>query len=305
VRAHQASTTPEATERVRGAGHGIDLLASAVRSDGFELRRSRRLTAPVQHAIFLPPFGPLAEPSAMIEIGIAAEEHGWDGLFLWDHVVRPVGGEWPVADPWVVLAAVAATTTRIRLGPMVTPLSRRRIAKLARETVTLDRLSRGRLTFGVGSGGDSGGEFTRLGEELDPRRRGELLDDGLTLLTRYWAGDPVGPDADHTLTMLPGPAQHPRIPIWCGVKRDAAQPARRAARYDGIVPVDVGPDEVRTLLDIVRAERGHLEGFDVALISAPGAEIASPAALGATWTLHGLWPGATPVQVLQLLAEGC
>ena len=72
----------------------------------------------------------------MIEIGIAAEEHGWDGLFLWDHVVRPIGGEWPIADPWVVLAGGGGDDDRIRLGPMVTPLSRRRITKLARETVS-------------------------------------------------------------------------------------------------------------------------------------------------------------------------
>ena len=240
----------------------------------------------------------------MVEIGIAAEEHGWAGVFLWDHVVRPVGGDWPVADPWVVLAAVAATTTRIRIGPMVTPLPRRRITKLARETVTLDRLSGGRLVFGVGSGGDSGGEFTRLGEELDPKRKAELLDDGLSLLTRYWTGETVGPDAEHSLTMLPGPVQEPRIPIWCGVKADAARPARRAARYDGIVPVDVGPGEVHTLLDVVRGERGHLDDFDVALITAPGAEIESPASLGATWLLHGLWPGTTPDDVLQVLARG-
>jgi alkanesulfonate monooxygenase SsuD/methylene tetrahydromethanopterin reductase-like flavin-dependent oxidoreductase (luciferase family) len=191
---------------------------------------------------------------------------------------------------------------------MVTPLSRRRITKLARETVSLDRLSRGRLTLGVGSGGDSGGEFSRLGEPTDPRVKADLLDEGLDQLTRFWAGERVelvdpGDGEDLGLTLLPAPWQQPRIPIWCGVKGDARRPARRAARYDGIVPVDADPDQVRTLLDVIRHERGHLDDFDVALVTAPGTEFPSPARVGATWTLHAFWPGATPDQVLEFAAR--
>src|SRR6266496_6470093 len=107
----------------------------------------------MKRAIDVPPFGELADPRVLAELAVAAEERGWDGFFVWDHVAyrAPVRA---VADPWVALSAVASATQRLRLGPMVTPLSRRRVQKLARETVTLDHLSRGRLTLGVGLGSD-------------------------------------------------------------------------------------------------------------------------------------------------------
>ena len=121
-------------------------------------------------------------------LAASAEEHGWDGFFVWDHVRyrRPVQA---VADPWVALAAVASATERIRLGPLVTPLSRRRIHKLARETVTLDLLSRGRLTLGVGLGSDRNDELEPFGEVVDPRERARLLDAGLDRLSAYWGGE--------------------------------------------------------------------------------------------------------------------
>ncbi|MDP7707656.1 LLM class flavin-dependent oxidoreductase [Mycobacterium sp. TY815] len=109
----------------------------------------------------------MADPHAITDIAGTAEEAGWGGLFVWDHVLSPIPGEWDIADPWVVLAAVATVTRRIRIGTMVTPLPRRRIAKLARETVTLDHLSRGRLTLGLGTGGDVGGEYSAFGEDAD------------------------------------------------------------------------------------------------------------------------------------------
>jgi alkanesulfonate monooxygenase SsuD/methylene tetrahydromethanopterin reductase-like flavin-dependent oxidoreductase (luciferase family) len=79
-----------------------------------------------------------------------------------------------VADPWVALSAIAAHTQRVRLGPLVTPLARRRVHKLARETATLDHLSRGRLTFGVGLGSSGNGELERFGEAVEPRERARL-----------------------------------------------------------------------------------------------------------------------------------
>jgi alkanesulfonate monooxygenase SsuD/methylene tetrahydromethanopterin reductase-like flavin-dependent oxidoreductase (luciferase family) len=105
-----------------------------------------------KRAIFLPPFDQLADPRVLVELAKAAEERGWDGFFLWDHIAyrAPVRA---VADPWIALAAIAGATEKLRLGPMVTPLSRRRVQKVSRETVTLDHLSGGRLTFGVGLGG--------------------------------------------------------------------------------------------------------------------------------------------------------
>ena len=121
----------------------------------------------MKHAIYLPPFGELADPHGLVEIARATEESGFDGLFLWDHVLSPTPDEFDIADPWVALAAIATATTRIRLGPMCTPPARRRVITLARETVTLDRLSGGRLTLGLALGVDTGRELSAFDEVTD------------------------------------------------------------------------------------------------------------------------------------------
>src|SRR4051812_3131769 len=141
----------------------------------------------VKRGIFVAPSDELVEPTVLVELAVLAEEGDWDGFFLWDHIkhLPPVRA---VADPWVALAAIACATERLRIGPMVTPLSRRRIEKLARETVTLDHLSAGRLTLGVGLGSDRTGELEEFGEVVDPRERAQLLDRGLDRLTAFWAG---------------------------------------------------------------------------------------------------------------------
>ena len=132
----------------------------------------------VKRAVYVPPFGELADPRVLAELASAAEERGWDGFFVWDHILHrsPVRA---IADPWVALAAIACATSTLRIGPMVTPLSRRRVQKLARETVTLDILSSGRLTLGVGLGSDRNGELEPFGEVTNPRERARLLDNGL------------------------------------------------------------------------------------------------------------------------------
>ena len=126
-----------------------------------------------KRGIFLPPFDELVDPRTLVELAQAAEERGWDGFFLWDHIAyrAPVRA---IADPWVALGAIANATENLRLGPMVTPLSRRRVQKVARETVTLDRLSDGRLTFGVGLGGAEDIELEPFGEEVDARKRAQI-----------------------------------------------------------------------------------------------------------------------------------
>src|SRR5258708_4951460 len=137
----------------------------------------------------------------------------------------PTPGCWPSwpprrrngAGPWMALAAGAAATSRLRIGPMVTPVPRRRVHKLARETVTLDLLSSGRLTFGVGLGSARNGEFEPFGEVDDPRERARLLDAGLEELTRYWAGE-----------FQPIPLQRPRIPVWVAGEWPNRPPVRPA-----------------------------------------------------------------------------
>ena len=136
----------------------------------------------MRSGLWLPLFEELADPGVVASLAAEAEERGWHGVFVWDQLRwrEPIQR---VADPWITLAAIAAATEQVRLGPMVTPLARRRPAKVARETATLDRLSGGRLILGVGLGGDRfAGEFSKTGEELDDRVRGEMLDEALEIL---------------------------------------------------------------------------------------------------------------------------
>jgi alkanesulfonate monooxygenase SsuD/methylene tetrahydromethanopterin reductase-like flavin-dependent oxidoreductase (luciferase family) len=186
----------------------------------------------MRSGLWLPPFEELADPRVVAKLAAEAEERGWHGVFLWDQLRwrEPIR---QVADPWIILAAIAAATEYVRLGPMVTPLSRRRPAKVARETASLDLLSGGRLILGVGLGGDRfAGEFSKTGEELDDRVRGEMLDEALEILLAAWSGEPVNHRGGHYLVddvqFLPRPVQRPRIPVW--TRGSPGRPSRCAAR---------------------------------------------------------------------------
>ena len=217
----------------------------------------------VKRGIFLAPFDELVDPRTLGELARRAEARGWSGFFLWDHIAYrpPVRA---VADPWVALAAIASSTEELRLGPMVTPLSRRRIHKLARETVTLDRLSRGRLTLGVGLGSDRNGELEPFGEVVDARERARLLDGGLERLSAFWDGE-----------FEPLPVQQPRIPVWVAARWPNRRPVRRALRWDGLFPIDLpGPDSLAELADEARGLRAAGGGaFDLVVEIPPGAEV--------------------------------
>lgn len=247
-----------------------------------------------KRGIFVAPFDELVEPRLLVELAQRAERGGWDGFFLWDHVLyRP-----PVralADPWVALAAIAYATERIRLGPLVTPLSRRRVHKLARETVTLDHLSGGRLTLGVGLGSSNTGEIDRFGEVADPRERARLLDDGLRDLTEYWNGG-----------LEPPPIQRPRIPIWVASRWPSRKPLRRAARWDGLFPIELpDPDALATLGAQVRALRPEDgDHFDLITEISPGGDPSPWAAAGATWVLTSFDSQPREAEVREAIEAG-
>jgi alkanesulfonate monooxygenase SsuD/methylene tetrahydromethanopterin reductase-like flavin-dependent oxidoreductase (luciferase family) len=239
------------------------------------------MSVTVRQGIFVAPFGELSEPGRVAELAARAERRGWDGFFLWDHVAFH-GPPRAIADPWVTLAAMAVATERLLIGPLVTPIARRRPHKLARETVSLDRLSRGRLVLGVGLGWDRTGEFDpdRFGEEGDPRARARLLDAGLDRLLAYWGGE-----------FKPQPVQRPRIPVWVAAGWPHRRPLRRAARFDGVFPIDLpGPEALAELTAEVRALRGSsgADGFDVVVRNPPGTDPAPWIAAGATWCLTAL-----------------
>ena len=253
----------------------------------------------MRHALTIPPYGDLADPTALVDLAVAAEAAGWDALFLWDHVLRRPGDPPETADPWVVMAAIAVATERIRIGPMVTPITRRRPIKLAREATTLDHLSGGRLTLGLGLGVDTTRELSAFGEVVDARVRAERLDEGAELLCALWSGEEVDFHGEHFtadhVTALPRPVQRPRIPLWFAARAGARKPVRRAARYDGLFPIEVDATELGAMLDVVRTERGSLDGFDVMARPSDADEYRMFEEMGATWAITGPLPGAPGV----------
>lgn len=193
----------------------------------------------------------------------------------------------------------------MKLGPLVTPVSRRRPQKLARETVTLSRLSHGRLVLGVGLGVNSGGELTRFHEVDDDRLRAARLDEGLELLTKLWSGEPVNHQGPHFfaegVTFLPRPEGS--IPIWVAARSPRPAIMARAARYDGICP-ETTPDGLREMLRLITAARGSLEGFDVVARGRPGDDPAPWRSAGATWWVEELASGAGIGDVEALIRRG-
>ncbi|WP_069163772.1 LLM class flavin-dependent oxidoreductase [Nocardia altamirensis] len=264
----------------------------------------------LRSALWLPVFDELADPVVITRLAVEAEEAGWDGVFLWDHLrwQAPVR---QVADPWITLAAIATATERLRLGPMITPLARRRPTKVAKETATLDRLSGGRLTLGVGLGSDRfGSELSKTGESLDDRRRGQMLDESLEILTAAWSGQPVHHRGEHyvvdDIEFLPRPIQQPGVPVWVGGFPGKVAPMRRAAKYDGFFPVNLEhPDQVAevaaTLTDL---RQDTTTPYDIAVAFPPGTDLAPYVAAGATWWMAEFPPGVALDQVRGALRDG-
>ncbi len=261
----------------------------------------------MKHALFLPPFGELADPAVLMTIAEDAEAAGWDGLFLWDHILRREPSAADIADVWVALAAMAARTERITLGPMITPPVRRRPQVLARQAVTLDHLSRGRLVLGLGLGVDTSRELSAFGEVTDARARGEILDEAAELLCRFWSGEQVDHDGPHFtadgVTYRPGPFERDRVPLWFAARGEARRPVRRAARYDGLFPIEVDEEGLTSMLDVVREERGTLEGFDVAVVQ-PGLDPERLDDLGVTWAMRSYGPDTPLDEILAATRAG-
>ncbi len=251
---------------------------------------------------FVLPFG---NARMAADFAYEAEQAGWDGFFVYE----PVWG----VDAWVSLTAAAMRTERIRLGTMLSPVSRMRPWKLASETATLDDLSGGRVILSVGLGAPETG-FANFGEATDRKKRAELLDEGLDVLTGLWRGQPFSYDGRHyhitptEFMPAPPPIQQPRIPIWVVGAWPFESSMRRALRYDGLIPTARGdngsmgqpePAELRAIVAGVAERRTDATPFDIIVegttsTSDPeraAAKVSPWREAGATWFLEARWGG--------------
>jgi alkanesulfonate monooxygenase SsuD/methylene tetrahydromethanopterin reductase-like flavin-dependent oxidoreductase (luciferase family) len=261
----------------------------------------------VQYAVDIPNFGRWSDPREVARFAREIEDAGWDGLSVWDHILVEDGME--VADPWILLAAAASATDRITLMNLVAPLPRRHPWKLSREAVSVDLLSGGRFVLGVGIGWPTDPEFTRFHQEEDLKTRGDMLDEGLEILTGLWSGEPFSFRGEHytldEVTFLPKPVQLPRIPIWVAGMWPGGRPFRRAASWDGIAPIGfdgtdfypLGPDEIRAIVGVIRDHRTSHDPFDVTTAWSRIADraealdrIAELADAGVTWAREAWHP---------------
>ncbi len=268
---------------------------------------------------------PGGDARTLAELSHEAEEAGWDGVFIPDCIdidngnsALPTG-----SDPWVTLAAMAMRTERVRLGAIVTPLSRRRPWKLAHETMTLDHLSNGRLIVAVGLGALDDGAFGKVGEATDLKVRAEMLDEGLTILAGLWSGQPFTFHGAHyrvDAMRLPTPVQSPRIPIWVVGAWPRMKSMRRALRWDGILPQKSGasdgamtPADIAAMRAFIASERGDAAAYDIITEGeTPGDDREAAAAIvrplaeaGATWWMETRWFGQLgPEEIRARIRQG-
>ncbi len=261
----------------------------------------------MRYGICLANIGSFSDPRVPVQLAQAADAGDWDGVFIWDHLAFAWGP--PAADPWTVLAAIAVSTERVRLGTAVTPVARRRPHVLAHQVATLDNLSCGRVTFGAGLGGSTS-EFGKFGEPTDAKVRAAMLDEGLALLRRLWSGEEVTHRGEHytveAVTLAPTPVQE-HVPVWIGGNRPAS--LRRAARWDGWLAdsadptgMTLSPDDIARSVAVI----GRPDDFEIAVLGQRDrGDPAAYAQAGATWWLENLHDERGSInEVLALVQQG-
>jgi alkanesulfonate monooxygenase SsuD/methylene tetrahydromethanopterin reductase-like flavin-dependent oxidoreductase (luciferase family) len=266
----------------------------------------------VHFGLSFPNFGAYAEPATMVELAVTAEDAGWDGFFVWDHIV--VSDGMPVADPWVLLGAIGQATGSIRVGPMVAALPRHRPWVVARQAVTVDRLTGGRMTLGVGIGYPPDVEFATFDEPTGDRERADMLDESLSIINAVWSGEPFEFKGEYYSVrrnrFAPKPVQEPGIPIWVAGMLPNLRPFRRAARYDGVFPIradmeDLTPTDLAGVARYVEEHRTAEGPFDVVVGGPFEADLIAMAEAGTTWYLTGPSPaGASLEDTLAWISAG-
>lgn len=262
--------------------------------------------------------GAYAQATLLADLAALAEESGWDGFFVQDCLLSSEPE--PLVDPWLALCAIALATNRLRIGALMTPLAAYRPWQIARQCVTLDYLSAGRLIFGAGLGFRAD-DFLAVGEDATTSVRAEKLDEGLALLRQFWKGEPfsfAGKQYQMRDTqLLPAPVQTPGIPIWVAGVWPHRKPLRRAASFDGLYLAsqqatgeELSPSALREAITYVQSQRQADTPFDVAFAgeteAASAADVIRPyAQAGATWWLEGIWiERGTPEQMRARIQQG-
>lgn len=261
----------------------------------------------MKFGLLLPNRGkPYGDVHLLLDLALLAEVSGWDGWFIWDHIGG--GGDSPCIDPWICLAGIASRTRTMRLGTLITPLARRRPWKVAREITTLDHLSHGRAVLGVGLGDRVNKDFGAFGEVTHPVTRAEMLDEALDIVTGLQSGKPFNYNGKHyhvsNALFHPAPVQSPRVPVWVAGCWPHKPPFRRAARWDGVVPIGAGvepfpPKKIREMVDYIQKYRNSDSPFDVCLLGrtagkdlkADRATVKSYVPAGLTWYLEAIHSG--------------
>ena len=279
------------------------------RSSGRVVKSTRRHSSlsRVRYGVCLANIGTFSDPRASVRVARAAEESGWEAVFVWDHLAFVWGA--PAADPWVVLTAIAAQTETVRIGTAVTPVARRRPQVLAQTVASLDVLSDGRVIFGAGLGGAES-EFGKFGEPTDAKVRAAKLDEGLGVLRDLWTGAEVTHRGEHYtvdgVTLAPRPVQE-EVPIWIGGNK--APSLRRAARWDGWIAdaaaptgIPLTPDDLARSIDAI----GRDADYEVAVLGqSDRGDPAEYADAGATWWLENLHDRrGSPEEILALVEAG-
>jgi alkanesulfonate monooxygenase SsuD/methylene tetrahydromethanopterin reductase-like flavin-dependent oxidoreductase (luciferase family) len=275
------------------------------------------------HGANLPIIGEFANPTLLAEFAVQAEHAGWDGVFVWDTLLFDVETMPPVVDPWTVLAAIATSTTRVKIGPMIAQLARRRPWEVARQVITLDHLSHGRFILGAGLGYAGDADFGHFGLPADARARADLLDESLHIIAGLCSGEPFEFQGRYHTTrktlFRPSPVQHPG-PVWIGGYWPHKGPTRRAAQWHGafpapqVIPTPDGfaampfpPEEVARVRSYVERHRSSQDPFDLVISHAlplddPAAvaeEVRRYEQVGVTWIVRDWLPWETAPDELQ------
>ena len=275
----------------------------------------------LKYSIYIPNFG-FQNPQEIAKLAREAEDSGWDGFFIWDHVAIMEDFNTFFLDPWVALSAIAMETTKIKIGTMITPVPRRRPWKLARETTSLDHLSNGRLILGVGLGAPEY-DFTAFGEDFNVKTRAKKLDEGLQILQGLWSGKPFCYEGEFfqikNVRFTPPPIND-NIPIWVAGTWPSKKPFIRAAQYDGVFPISADwrkmltPDELTQIIEIIQQNRSQSRHFDIVIAGntpgdrIKGSQIVKPyEEVGATWwceNINFLRFSDSPNQLLERIRQG-